>query len=345
MNLRDFRQAANLRLLRSLGYDFNAYTVIEAQPLAIPWVSSREPVYAPESTDVPPTISGYGYQHLSPIRHAYTVGDVVTSGRHGYLIGQKKVLAESSSWPAQDCIVALGNARKARPSGAVLSSATLMPQNSYYHWLLEDLPAFLMARERSPEAVVVTHANPPSYVSDFLSKYDSSPARYFKGSIRLESASFVSKRGISGIPQTGDIEILESRLSIRNERSESPYLYVSRRGSMRSLKNEKTLEDELEKIGFLVVRSQDLSFSEQVTLFSNSRGVVGVHGAGLANSVFMKSGFMLEILSPEWPNPCFEVLAMKKGLLFERVLSRKDSNTVSISQVIGVAEQLISRVS
>ena len=72
-------------------------------------------------------------------------------------------------------------------------------------------------------------------------------------------------------------------------------IYVSRRGlcSWREMRNEAEVEAALGRLGFTVVRPQELSFDEQVATFAGARVVVGPHGAGLTNAAFAPSGCLV----------------------------------------------------
>jgi capsular polysaccharide biosynthesis protein len=72
-------------------------------------------------------------------------------------------------------------------------------------------------------------------------------------------------------------------------------IYISRRGmvSWRQMRNEAEVEAALDRLGFTIVRPQDLSFDEQVATFAGARVVVGPHGAGLTNAAFAPSGCLV----------------------------------------------------
>ena len=72
-------------------------------------------------------------------------------------------------------------------------------------------------------------------------------------------------------------------------------IYVSRRGlgSWRGMRNEAEIESALGRLGFNIVRPQELSFDEQVATFAGARIVVGPHGAGLTNAAFAPSGCLV----------------------------------------------------
>ncbi len=76
-------------------------------------------------------------------------------------------------------------------------------------------------------------------------------------------------------------------------------IYVSRLGAKaRPLDNEAALAAVAQRLGFEIVDPGELTFLDQVALFSQARVVAGPHGAGLANAAFCSPGSILLELRP-----------------------------------------------
>jgi len=68
-------------------------------------------------------------------------------------------------------------------------------------------------------------------------------------------------------------------------------IYLSRgQAQRRTIVNESEVLSVLGKFGFRAVYAEDLSFAEQVKVFSRARFLVSNHGAGLTNMLFMSPG-------------------------------------------------------
>lgn len=77
-------------------------------------------------------------------------------------------------------------------------------------------------------------------------------------------------------------------------------VYLTRRGARRRrIVNEAELMRALSRSGFEEVASGELTFAEQLRLFSETATLVAPHGAGLANMVFMRPGGSVLELQPE----------------------------------------------
>ena len=69
----------------------------------------------------------------------------------------------------------------------------------------------------------------------------------------------------------------------------------------RNLENINEIIGICTKYGFEIVDTEKMSLDEQIKLFSNSRNIVGLHGAGLTNIIFRRGGplSLLEIFPPD----------------------------------------------
>jgi capsular polysaccharide biosynthesis protein len=74
-------------------------------------------------------------------------------------------------------------------------------------------------------------------------------------------------------------------------RDEGERIYISRgRARKRRITNEVAVIDALREFDFETIYSEDLSFEQQVKIFSKARFLVSNHGAGLTNMLFMPQG-------------------------------------------------------
>lgn len=67
-------------------------------------------------------------------------------------------------------------------------------------------------------------------------------------------------------------------------------IYISRRKSSRPLENENEVEATLANHGFEIIFAENLTFNEQVELFTSTKLLISSHGAGMSNIAFMDKG-------------------------------------------------------
>jgi capsular polysaccharide biosynthesis protein len=98
---------------------------------------------------------------------------------------------------------------------------------------------------------------------------------------------------------------------------EEKRLYISRSGAgKRRTVNEDEVTSILSGFGFEMIRTEELSFEEQVRLCSQARYIVSNHGAGLTNILFMREGGSVLELRHEGDciNNCFFTLSSALNL-------------------------------
>lgn len=93
--------------------------------------------------------------------------------------------------------------------------------------------------------------------------------------IHLENYSFVSKL---------------LRQTFRKDGVAKNNIYISRKNAKshdpRFIKNEELIENYYKELGYSIVYNENLTFSEQIDLYSNAKNIVGISGTGLINILF-----------------------------------------------------------
>jgi len=107
-------------------------------------------------------------------------------------------------------------------------------------------------------------------------------------------------------------------------------LHISRKKAIRrKILNENEVESVLDKFGFKTVCLEDYSFEEQIKMFSQSDIVIGIHGAGLSNMIFMpENSFVLELQRRMPYSSCFYSLANALDFNYYYLFCKPDSKEV-----------------
>lgn len=177
----------------------------------------------------------------------------------------------------------------------------------YYHWMTESLPRALAVKAVAGDVTILLPRSYSSFHGHSLNLLGLRYAYFPSHNVRIPRGYITSCAKHFG---TTAPEVLQDlRALLRKAGPQAPHrprrLYISRRKARgRRVLNEDEILAVLSKFGFVEVVAEDLSFSEQVSLFSHCEYLIGIHGAGLTNMLCMPSGSRV-----------IELLAKKNGLV------------------------------
>lgn len=167
----------------------------------------------------------------------------------------------------------------------------------YYHWLLESIPKLLEAKRA---ALNFTLLLPASYTEAFYA--DTLRILSIERVERLLSDTVyhvpqgmlpysAETMGNYSLPALQELKSSMLAATATVAPTVASRLYISRRkASRRKVLNEAEVEQVLAAFGFTILCFEDYTFAEQVQLCANVHILVGLHGAGLSNMVFLQEG-------------------------------------------------------
>lgn len=192
-----------------------------------------------------------------------------------------------------------------------------VPRGNYYHWLIETLPRILAVHRHDPTVTVVGE-HLPAFAVDAL---DVLGIRFLatQAHVRAQELLVVDVPE-SDWPHPEDIDRLaqvgRDAVDRTGRRGQDRFVYVSRRDSQRGLAMEEALEEHLASRGFIIFRADRCAtWVDQVAAFSGAELVIGMHGAGLSNAVFLPKGSQVIELQPvAYSASMFQNLCAARGL-------------------------------
>lgn len=276
---------------------------------------------------VDPITNRLRMQHISsPI--VWRLSDVVFNPKSGRIYIRRHPLKESMRFDEGTRAVMDASPYFAFQQRFDPSSTALRIDGNYYHFLIEDLPRLLLLKKYGGLSKIYTQRVVSSFAREALDFFGIRRVPTF-GPLRIKTLLYSRLLGESGV--SGSVASNLVRDSFHELSSSTPVeksrLYISRKKSInkflpadsRAVPSAR-VEDALAGSGFGIIRPERLGFVEQASAFANAKIVVAPHGAGLANIVFMQPGSrVVEIMSPNFANPCYEILALASGLLYSRV--------------------------
>lgn len=198
------------------------------------------------------------------------------------------------------------------------------------HWLLTALPKLGVIRMMGLEADrIVINSLECKFVQESMSILGIDPRKIVELSknpkVKAENLILSSPIGHGVNADKNTCRILRT-LFKDQIKSGKRRIYVAR-GGKRKILNESEVLSILLPYGFEVIRSESLSFKDQIETFSQSEIVVAPHGAGLTNIVFCNPHTkVLEILPPTYIGHCYWILG--------------DSNNLDLYYLVGEGPEL-----
>lgn len=211
-------------------------------------------------------------------------------------------------------------ARKARLDNAEDHLlVTDQESNGHFHWFTEVLPRIWLVKDRAPEFVLMLGDTP--YMRSVAVESLKLLSIRFKEIFWMESGVFYEVprvHHVSRVSRTGQMDdaIMRdlNRAFIGDKPNGNRKLYVSRaKARFRKVLNEEELETLLVSCGFEIIQPDDWTLAEQVNAFSECDTLIGIHGAGLTNCLFMPPGGTVIELRKREPNQGYWHLAESVG--------------------------------
>ncbi len=223
--------------------------------------------------------------------------------------------------------------------------------SEYFHWLTDALPRFIAVSKMTDEPLILLPEayRQKSYIRETIELLKLQ-AHYFKPGRRLfvKTLLVAEHTAPTGNYNKKLINELREWWLKGNTAIPGKKIYVSRaKAGKRKVLNEAAVIEQVTRYGYEVHYFEAYSLDEQVHLLASTRCLIGLHGAGLTNMLFMKAGGqVLEIRNEDdTHNNCFFSLASDLGHDYYYIAGKgtvKDTNladfTVDTSRLAEVIE-------
>jgi len=232
---------------------------------------------------------------------------------------------------------------KYKISGVVFSLVQGASGNNYWHWLFDLLPKIEILHRNNMlkhiDYYYVPNLNP--YVVDTLKVYginkfqliNSQKLKHItaKKIIAIENIYFKKgffQKQFENIPKFLIISLNDRFKEFISSKKSSKKIFIDRSDSKFKhfqLANNKEIINKLKQKNYSIVKLSKLSFFEQISLFYNSKMIIGVHGAGFANLAFCKSRTKVyEILSEKTKKRnAIKTICKHKKLFHKKVIAKE----------------------
>ena len=202
---------------------------------------------------------------------------------------------------------------------------------NYWYWMIHSLTRLegveFYHQQTGTKPVIIIEANPTLWQTDSLKLLGYEP----KDCIHWNNSRIQVKKLIisSYRKQYDKVYTIDSPLASRwirqrmlgnlsEDRSEiffSPKVFISRRKAFsRQIVNENDVIEALATLGFVAYSLEEMSFLDQVRLFSQAKIIVAPHGAGLTNMIFAQNLTIIELICSSIP---LSFANLSRGLGFQ----------------------------
>lgn len=165
---------------------------------------------------------------------------------------------------------------------------------NYFHWLTDVLPK-LLAWQNTGEAcrqvLLPQELLSKPYVNESLAQLGFQAIVFNRPHLQVRDLIVIGPTAPTGNFRSSLLNELRHQISGQRCNKSEHSLYVSRAdAAKRFLVNEAQLDPILESQNIQSVQLEGRSLAEQIELFSSCRLLIGLHGAGLTNMLWMPDG-------------------------------------------------------
>jgi len=194
---------------------------------------------------------------------------------------------------------------------------------NYYHWLIDTLPRLLILREKFPDYLLLM----PKSGAPFMKA--TANILGFKNYLDIEKNQILDAHKII-IPGQAAHTLFHDPVLIQRVQKElldglgyikkKPHrrIYISRSTQRkRRVANELDVRDLVKKYNFEIIHFENMTFEDQAALMQEAEVVIGVHGANMANILFMQPKCaVVEMLNANAVNPLYFRLSSYLNLAY-----------------------------
>jgi capsular polysaccharide biosynthesis protein len=230
---------------------------------------------------------------------------------------------------------------------------------NYFHWLYDVLPRIQLCSyfiNDDAELLYLVPANNLTFQNDSLSilgidrdrQISSLASPFILADRCLCSAHPNPYPNASRATPTWIIDFLRNKfLPAASESKFGSLVYIDRADSTnkRQLINDSEVQQQLSANGFESYRLSELSFRDQIRLFSRAKVIVGAHGTGLANLAFAPPGCVIyEIFSHRFQPTMYKSISDHIGGEWIPLIGSEDSGGNAKMSSIYLSSEMVQKI-
>lgn len=219
-------------------------------------------------------------------RKILEISNSILNPKTGVVRVKKDILKESSLWDHSDLVNWEPNPIFYKK---IYGNYSILPDNGYYHFLIEDLPRFIEVNKTVKNCRTIAGSN-TSYLTQALDFLNPNNYSIHLSPIKVEKI-FLSEKNAKFLFSVNDLNLIREAFLPHIEVGNKS-IFISRKDlrgkkfDSRGINSKEVIERVFLENGFDIIYFEDLSLLEQVATSSGAKNIAGFHGAGLANIVW-----------------------------------------------------------
>lgn len=227
------------------------------------------------------------YKQRNTLNHRIiSLNNAIVNPKTGVTWINGLILEESTIWPISKLLL-----WEPRPlfCPELNSTSINLPDNGFYHFIIEDLPRFIETfRSCSFDQVVI--GSKSKYILDTLRLLEINSYRIKRFPVICKEF-ILSEKSLGGIFSESDRKELRFFSKKIECSSTDKKFFISRRNKIkgsfdRGLRFESIIVSKLQKFNIETIYLEDYSFVDQISLIKSASVLIGFHGAGLSHMVW-----------------------------------------------------------
>jgi len=225
-------------------------------------------------------LPGREYRKILEISHS------ILNPKTGVIRIKNKILKESSLWDFSDLVNWEPNPIFYKK---VSGNYSFLPDNGYYHFLIEDLPRFIEVNKivKNCHTIAGSDAN---YLTESLDILNPNNYSIQLSPVKVQTL-FLSEKNPKRVFLFNDLKLIKEAF-LYHTKVGNRSIFISRKDSRgrkfdsRGINFKEIIENIFRDNGYDVIYFEDLSLIEQIATSSSAKNIAGFHGAGLANIIW-----------------------------------------------------------
>jgi len=225
-------------------------------------------------------LPGREYRKILEISHS------ILNPKTGVVRIKNKILKESSLWNYSDLVNWEPNPIFYKK---VSGNYSFLPDNGYYHFLIEDLPRFIEVNKIVKNCQTIAGSN-ASYLTESLDILNPNNYSIQLSPVKVQTL-FLSEKNPKRVFLFNDLKLIKE-VFLPHTKVGNRSIFISRKDSSgrkfdsRGINSKEIIENIFRDNGYDVIYFEDLSLIEQIATSSSAKNIAGFHGAGLANIIW-----------------------------------------------------------